>query len=491
MKQRIFIASLALVILLIGPMALAGVGFGDFNSGAPAQSADIHLVGRSCTINGSPGYCTRQETNADLNTYMQAHAPGTSGQILFNSGGTMTTDTAANMRTKLGLGTAGVKAASDNTKATVASVSGSTAAGHVCTFADTAGTVQDGGALVASVAGRTGAVTLSTSDIGGYTAPVNADWNAVSGLAQILNKPTLGTAAAKAASGSGGTVASVTGTFTAGHAASFADTSGTVQDAGAFNAGLVGLGNVTNTAQMPLSYLDTDNTLAANSDVRVASQKAVKAYIDGHTGAALSGLSDVALGTLSDKDVLKYDNATGKWKNGTIAKSEVGLGNVENTALSTWAGSMNLTTLGTVGNGTWHGSTVGLGYGGTNAGTAAGALANLGAAPAVLAINTQTASYTLVLGDALGSSGAGGAVLMNVGSANNLTVPPHSSVAWLVGTQVIVCQKGAGQTTIVAGAGVTINTGAATKKLRAQYSCVTLFEDAQDDWYLSGDLAAS
>lgn len=44
--------------------------------------------------------------------------------------------------------------------------------------------------------------------------------------------------------------------------------------------GDVGLGNVTNVAQLPLSYLDTDVTLAANSDVKVASQKAVKAYID-------------------------------------------------------------------------------------------------------------------------------------------------------------------------------------------------------------------
>jgi len=44
----------------------------------------------------------------------------------------------------------------------------------------------------------------------------------------------------------------------------------------------VGLGNVTNVAQMPLSYLDIDGTLTANSDTRVASQKAVKTYIDAH-----------------------------------------------------------------------------------------------------------------------------------------------------------------------------------------------------------------
>ncbi len=40
------------------------------------------------------------------------------------------------------------------------------------------------------------------------------------------------------------------------------------------------LDNVTNVAQLPLSYLDTDGTLAANSDSKVPSQKAIKSYVD-------------------------------------------------------------------------------------------------------------------------------------------------------------------------------------------------------------------
>jgi len=43
----------------------------------------------------------------------------------------------------------------------------------------------------------------------------------------------------------------------------------------------VGLSNVDNVQQMPLSYLDTDGTLSANSDVKVPSQKATKTYVDG------------------------------------------------------------------------------------------------------------------------------------------------------------------------------------------------------------------
>lgn len=96
--------------------------------------------------------------------------------------------------------------------------------------------------------------------------------------------------------------------------------------------------------------------------------------------------------------------------------------------------------------------------------------------------NTQTASYTLVAGDALKT------VEMNVASANNLTVPPNSSVAFPVGTIVYVRQYGAGQTTIVAGSGVTIRSRGAALKLAGQYGEAMLTKRATDEWVLSGDI---
>ena len=42
----------------------------------------------------------------------------------------------------------------------------------------------------------------------------------------------------------------------------------------------MGLTNVDDIKQMPLAYLDIDGNLAANSDVKVASQKATKTYVD-------------------------------------------------------------------------------------------------------------------------------------------------------------------------------------------------------------------
>jgi hypothetical protein len=54
---------------------------------------------------------------------------------------------------------------------------------------------------------------------------------------------------------------------------------------------------------------------------------------------------------------VKKDLGTLAFKS-SLSKSDVGLGNVENTALSTWAGSTNITTVGTITTGTWQGSKI-------------------------------------------------------------------------------------------------------------------------------------
>lgn len=96
--------------------------------------------------------------------------------------------------------------------------------------------------------------------------------------------------------------------------------------------------------------------------------------------------------------------------------------------------------------------------------------------------NLRTVSYTLVLSD------EDKAVEMNVASANNLTVPPNSSVAFPIGTIIEICQIGAGQTTVVAGGGVTIRAPRSAMKLAVQYASASLRKRATDDWVLVGDL---
>jgi len=102
----------------------------------------------------------------------------------------------------------------------------------------------------------------------------------------------------------------------------------------------------------------------------------------------------------------------------------------------------------------------------------------------LITANRQTASYTLVASD------ADKLVEMNVASANNLTVPPNSSVAFSTGTQILLAQYGAGQTTVVAGSGVTIRSNGGKLKLSAQYCGATLIKIAENEWYLFGDIAS-
>ncbi len=95
-------------------------------------------------------------------------------------------------------------------------------------------------------------------------------------------------------------------------------------------------------------------------------------------------------------------------------------------------------------------------------------------------INTQTGTaYTLVLTD------AGKIVETNNAAANTVTIPPNSSVAFPIGTQIEVVQYGAGQTTIVAGSGVTIQKPY-TLVLAIRYARVTFYKRATDEWVLSG-----
>lgn len=96
----------------------------------------------------------------------------------------------------------------------------------------------------------------------------------------------------------------------------------------------------------------------------------------------------------------------------------------------------------------------------------------------ILGRNTQTGtSYTLVLDD------LEKLVTMDNASANTLTVPPNSSVAFAVNAQVLVAQLGAGQTTIVAGSGVTLR---GTLTIASQYEAVSLIQIATDEWLVLG-----
>lgn len=102
-------------------------------------------------------------------------------------------------------------------------------------------------------------------------------------------------------------------------------------------------------------------------------------------------------------------------------------------------------------------------------------------APTKITVATDsTSAYVATTADF-----AGGKMLtMTNAGANTVTVN-----SGMTGTEPFtVAQKGAGQTTFVAGASVTISSADANMLLRAQYSSGTLIPDGTDNYILVGDL---
>lgn len=99
-------------------------------------------------------------------------------------------------------------------------------------------------------------------------------------------------------------------------------------------------------------------------------------------------------------------------------------------------------------------------------------------------INEQTGTaYTLT------APNAGQFMKMNNAAATTLTVPPNSSVAFDIGVTVTVIQYGAGQVTLTAGAGVTIDSYGGALGLSGQYAQAVLTKCATDLWVAAGLLA--
>jgi hypothetical protein len=108
---------------------------------------------------------------------------------------------------------------------------------------------------------------------------------------------------------------------------------------------------------------------------------------------------------------------------------------------------------------------------------------------AKLTINSQTATYTVVLADNKNTL-----VTMNVATANDFLIPTNASVAFPIGSVINVVQTGVGKTTIeaVSSGTTTISSTAATAsapELRAQFSAASCVKVATDTWIILGDIS--
>lgn len=108
-------------------------------------------------------------------------------------------------------------------------------------------------------------------------------------------------------------------------------------------------------------------------------------------------------------------------------------------------------------------------------------------ATSMIALNAQTGtSYTAVLAD------DGKLITFDNAAAITFTIPPNSSVAFGIGTQINIMQLNAtlGVVTITAGAGVTLRSAGTKVKTNGQYAVATCVKIATDTWVLVGNLTA-
>lgn len=114
--------------------------------------------------------------------------------------------------------------------------------------------------------------------------------------------------------------------------------------------------------------------------------------------------------------------------------------------------------------------------------TSVQAIANL--ASTGMAVTQQSGtSYALLIGD------AGTKVQFTNGSAIALTIPTNASVAFPIGTNIIIMQSGAGVVTVNAAGGVTLNSYLNKVSTAGQFAQATLTKDATNTWSLVGTLA--
>ena len=115
---------------------------------------------------------------------------------------------------------------------------------------------------------------------------------------------------------------------------------------------------------------------------------------------------------------LTTDGTDPSWA--SVTKSTVGLGLVENTALSTWGGTTNITTLGTIGTGIWQGTAINATY-----------VGNLPASKITSGV-FDNARINWAAPDAIGGTTAAGANFTTLNTSGNTTLGDASADAVVV-----------------------------------------------------------
>lgn len=97
---------------------------------------------------------------------------------------------------------------------------------------------------------------------------------------------------------------------------------------------------------------------------------------------------------------------------------------------------------------------------------------------------SQTSNYTLSYSD------VGNTVIIDAATNTEVTVPPNSTTAFIIGQRLEIIRAGTGEVDIVEGSGVTIRSKNSNLRIAAQYSGAVLIKTDTNTWLLIGDLTA-
>ena len=217
----------------------------------------------------------------------------------------------------------------------------------------------------------------------------------------------------------------------------------------------------------------TPGTLAINTAVTVdlntaqtLTNKTITGTFSGNITGNVTGDVSGNAGTVTNGVVTTGSYADPAWIT-SLAASKVGLGNVENTALSTWAGSSNITTLGTIGTGTWNATAIGATKGGTGLTSyATGDILYASATNTLSKLSAGTDGYLLTLSSGVPTWAAAPISLPSqTGNGGKYLTTDGSTASWA--TLVVPIETGTA--TLTANTATTISTTALSAFTSIEY----------------------